>query len=69
MDFIEGFPKSKSFTIILMVVDKLSKYAYFMPLSHPYTALTVAQSFLDNIYNGLPKSVVSDRDKIKTRNF
>ncbi|GKA03155.1 retrovirus-related pol polyprotein from transposon TNT 1-94 [Tanacetum coccineum] len=37
---------------------------HFIPLSHPYTAITVSQSFLDNIYklNGLTKLIVSDKD-------
>jgi hypothetical protein len=42
MDFIEGLPKSGKWDIILVIVDKFSKYAYFLTLSHPYTALQVA---------------------------
>ncbi|WVZ54304.1 hypothetical protein U9M48_005124, partial [Paspalum notatum var. saurae] len=43
MDFIEGLPKSKNHDTILVVVDKLTKYAHFLPPTHPYTAFTVAQ--------------------------
>lgn len=39
LDFVDGLPKSNSFDSILVVVDKFSKYAHFIPLSHPYTAL------------------------------
>lgn len=43
MNFIESLPKSGKWDTILVVVDKFSKYAHFLTLSHPYTALQVAQ--------------------------
>lgn len=68
LDFIEGLPKSKNYDTILVVIDKFSKYGHFIPLSHPYTALTVAQLFLNHIYklHGLPTMIISDRDRIFT---
>ncbi|CAL9238184.1 unnamed protein product, partial [Arabidopsis halleri] len=64
LDFIEGLPPSTGKHCILVVVDRLSKQAHFIALSHPYTALDVAQAFLDHIYklHGMPQNIISDRD-------
>ena len=71
MDFIEKLPKSAGKDTIMVVVDRLSKYAHFVPLSHPFSALTVAQAFMDNIYklHGVPNTIVSDRDKVFLSTF
>jgi hypothetical protein len=64
MDFIEGLPQSNRHNALLVVVDKFTKYGHFLPLTHPFIALTVAQLFMDNVYklHGLPKAIISDRD-------
>ena len=66
MDFIEGLPLSDHKTTIFVVVDRLTKYAHFIPLSHPYTAKQVATIFFEHIHklHGLPTTIVSDRDPI-----
>lgn len=71
MDFISGLPNSHGKDTILVIVDRMSKYAHFIALSHPYSALSIAQLFLDQFYrlHGLPKSIVSDRDPIFLSNF
>lgn len=68
MDFIEGLPKSEGKEVIFVVVDRLSKFAHFIPLSHPYTTQTVARAFVDNVLklHGPPVAIVSDRDTIFT---
>jgi hypothetical protein len=47
MDFITGLPKSRNKSVIMVVVDLLSKYADFFTLQHPFTASTMAQIFMD----------------------
>ena len=68
MDFIEGLPPSGSFNAIWVVVDKFSKFSHFVPLKHPFTAATVAKLFIDQVYHlrGMPKVIISDRDRIFT---
>ena len=62
MDFIDGLPISNGKSTILVVVDRLSKYAHFVPLSHPYTVVGVARIFFDNIFkqHGMPRTIVCD---------
>ncbi|GJR47391.1 retrotransposon-related protein [Tanacetum coccineum] len=66
MDFIEGLPRSQGKNVIFVVVDRLTKYAHFMYLAHPFSAAQVAQIFLDIVYKllGLPTTIVLDRDKV-----
>lgn len=68
MDFVEGLPKSGGYDTILVVVDKFTKFAKFIPLTHPFTALAVAKAFIHHIYDvfGMPQVIISDRDRVFT---
>jgi hypothetical protein len=62
---------SGSANCILVMVDKFTKYAHFLPLKHPFTTASVARLFLDSVYklHGLPLFIVSDRDRVFTSKF
>lgn len=71
MDFIEKLPRSQGCDSILLMVDRLSKYARFLPLSHPYTAKIVVQLFVKEVVHefGFPKSIVPDWYKVFISKF
>ena len=71
MDFIIGLPKSEGKSVIMVVVDRLTKYAHVCALSHPFKASTFSTAFMETIQkrHGNPKIIVSDRDSIFTGNF
>lgn len=71
MDFVEGLPVSGNANCIMVVVDKFTRYAHFIPLRHPFTAAKVASAYIDNVFklHSLPKTMVSDRDPIFTSRF
>ena len=65
MYFIIGLPKVQDKDSILVVVDKLTKYAHFFPISIHYKAPQIAKLFFKEIFrlHGLPKNIISDRDR------
>ena len=62
MDFITGFPKSEGKSVIIVVVDRLTKYAQFCASSRPFKAITVSTAFMETVQklHGNPKIIVSD---------
>ncbi|KAL0556738.1 hypothetical protein IC582_005254 [Cucumis melo] len=72
MDFITGLPRTlRDFTVIWIVVDKLTKSAHFIPGKSTYSASKWAQLYLTEIVklHGVPVSIVSNRDACFTSKF
>jgi hypothetical protein len=71
MDFITGLPKFEGKSVIMVIVDRLTKYAHFSALSHPFKDSTVSTAFMETVQklHGSPKIIVSDRDPIFTGHF
>ncbi|KAL0561149.1 hypothetical protein IC582_001569 [Cucumis melo] len=72
MDFITGLPKTlKSYTVIWVVVDRLTKSAHFVPGKSTYTGSKWGQLYMTEIVrlHGVPVSIISDRDTRFTSKF
>lgn len=77
MDFIVKLPPSEEpmteaiYDSILVITDKLTKYAYFLPYMESSTAKDLAYLFWRQVANqhGLPRKIITDRDKLFTSKF
>lgn len=63
MDYIEQLPELGGYDAVLVVVDRLTKMAHFLPSTTTVTALQLAQLYITNIFklHGTPMDIVSDR--------
>ena len=72
MDFIMELPNNfRQHHSIMVVVEKLSKAAHFIPVKSTYKAVNIADIFMKEIFklHGIPKVIVSDRRAKFTGNF
>ncbi|MBW0514848.1 hypothetical protein O181_054563 [Austropuccinia psidii MF-1] len=71
MDFITQLPLSNSFDSILVIVERFSKMAVFIPTMSSITSLDLAHLFINNIFSkhGLPSIIVSDRGPLFVSSF
>ena len=62
MDWIVELSESGECTQIWVIVDRLTKMAYFIPLKTGVTAAELAQAFLRVIWklHGLPDEIIMD---------
>ena len=63
LDFIVELPKSNGFNCILVVVDRFSKMAHFIPCTTSISASETADLFYRHVFrlHGMPQDIISDR--------
>jgi hypothetical protein len=63
MDFVEPLPRSRGYDSIFVIVDRLTKWAVFIPAKTTWKSQDMAQAFVDHVVaqHGLPEAIVSDR--------
>jgi hypothetical protein len=71
LDFVVGLPSFQTYTVILVIVDRLSKAVHLGLLPTHFNASKVAELFAKMIctQHGMPKSIVSDRDPVFLSQF
>ena len=72
MFFITSFPRSqKGNNAIFIVIDRLSKVAHFFPVKETFSAIQLAELYINRIVSlyGVPLEISSDRGRIFTSKF
>ncbi len=75
MDFIVKLPKSTDpvtkdvFDSIIVIVNKLTKYAIMIPYKETYKVDQLGYILLNRLIrdHGIPESIISDRDRLSSR--
>jgi len=62
-DLITQLPESNSYNAICVIVDRLTKRAYFISINNRFSSKDIAQLLYDKVYplHGLPLQIISDR--------
>ena len=63
MDFMTDLPPCQNYDSIMVVVDRFTKMAHYVPCTKDVTSEQVASLFIDWMYrhHGLPEHIISDR--------
>jgi hypothetical protein len=65
LDFIIGLPKTQKHNdYVMVVIDKISNFAHFIPVKSTLKAINIIEIFMKEIskLHGIPKMMISDRD-------
>lgn len=71
MDFVIGLPIVGGKSVIIIIIDHLTKYCHLGALPVGFTTMSVAEYFIQQIVrlHDMPKTITSDRDKVFMSQF
>ena len=77
IDFIMKFLKSENSPIncqyesIIIIINKFTKYCHFISFNKTYNIKQLEHVFINRIirYHGIPKAIISDKNKLFTSNY
>jgi hypothetical protein len=71
MDFITKLPILEGYDMIMVIVDRLTKYAYMIPTTETIDAGQMANIILRYVVTNyrIPSKIISDRDKLFISNI
>jgi len=71
MDFTISLPPLRGFDVIMVVVDRFSKMAHFIPTKDSATAQEMGRLFFTHVFkhHGLPKDIISNQNPKFTSKF
>jgi hypothetical protein len=72
MDFIMGLPRTSCwYNLIWVIVDRLTKSAYFIPISTTYRVRQYTELYLSHIvrYHGILRTIICDKGSIFMARF
>jgi hypothetical protein len=65
LDFFTGFPRNQKHNdSIMVVINKISKFAHFILVKSTFKGINIAKIFMKENFrlHSIPKMVISDRD-------
>lgn len=68
MDYVVGLPEAEwngqTYNSVLVVVDRFTRYAFYIPTTDRVTSVQTAQLLVDQVFTrlGFPLSIIADRD-------
>jgi hypothetical protein len=71
IDFVGPLPESKGYNYLMTVTDRLTKFIHLIPTTMTITASQLVSLLMGHVIvnHGMPRYIMSDRDKLFTSKF